>query len=187
MPTCLEIIARAYQKAKIIGTGESPSAAEAADGLEELKSLYEQWAANGMFGRLADVSTGDDYEASEGERITVTDGATVTIPSTIEDDGTDYPPFFLSLIEVIDVDAQTVNRWLYDNGAWVDLNDLTLAYEAPLASRGRAGLSACLAMALADEFGGTIGPSVARQAASFRMSLALKLGGDAPRTAPDYM
>lgn len=186
MATCLEVIIRAYQKAKILGVGEEPTADESADALIELQGLYENWAANGMFGRLADVATNDDYEANPNERIRITDGGTVTLPETVEDDGDDYPPFELAFIEVIDVDAETVTRHIYENGAWVEITNLVLADQAPLSGRSSAGLSACLALVLADEFGGQVGRTTVAQAVGFRTGLALKLGGDAARSAPDY-
>ncbi len=186
MPTCRDIITRSLRKAKVYAAGETPSDDDMDDGLDELQNLYEQWGANGMFGRLADVLTNADYEAAPNERVTVTDSAVVTIPTTVDDDGADFPPFDMAFVEVIDTVAVTVSRYLYSNGTWVSISDLTLDDEAPLAGRGRGGLAACLAMAYAEEFGAEIGPGVQRQAASFKTGLSLKSGGDAQRTAPDY-
>lgn len=186
MPTCADIITRALRKARVYAGGETPSAEDMADGLDELQNLYEQWGANGMFGRLSDVYTNADYEAAPNERITVTESAVVTIPATVDDDGHDYPPYDLAFIEVVDTVAQTVARYLYEGGRWVSISALELTDEAPLAGRGRGGLSACLALAYAEEFGSEVGPAVARQAASFKTGLSLKMGGDALRSAPDY-
>jgi hypothetical protein len=184
--SCRDIITRALRKARVYAAGEEPSAEDMEDGLDELQNLYEQWGANGMFGRLADVYTNADYEAAPNERVTVTDSAVVTIPVTIDDDGTDYPPFDMAFVEVIDTVAGSVSRWIYSGGAWVSISDLSLDDEAPLAGRGRGGLSACLAIAFAEEFGTEVGQGVQRQAGSFRTGLSLKLGGDANRTAPEY-
>jgi hypothetical protein len=186
MPTCQDIITRALRKARVYAAGETPSAEDMADGLEELQNLYEQWGSNGMFGRLADVYTNDDYEAAPNERITITDGGVVTIPDTVEDDGSDYPPYDTAFVEVIDVAGDSVERHIYENGAWTLISGLALSDEAPLASKGRSGLAACLALAYAEEFGAQIGPGVMRQAAAFKTGLSLKYGGDAQRTAPDY-
>lgn len=186
MPTCREIITRALRKARVYAAGETPSAEDMDDGLDELQNLYETWGANGMFGRLADVITNDDYEAAPNERVTITGVATVTIPATIDDEGEDFPPFDMAFVEVVDTINNTLDRYIYSNGEWVLISDLGLDDEAPLAVRGRGGLSACLALAYAEEFGAQIGPQVQRQAAAFKTGLSLKYGSDANRTAPDY-
>lgn len=186
MATCRDIITRALRKVRVYAAGEEPASEDMADGLDELQNLYEQWGSAGMFGRLSDVYTNADYEAAPNERITVTESAVVTVPTTVDDDGTDYPPFDTAYIEVIDTVAQTVTRHLYENGAWATISDLDLDSEAPLSGKGRGGLSACLALAYAEEFGAQAGPAVAAQAAAFKTALSLKLGGDAQRTAPEY-
>lgn len=184
--TCRDVITRALTKARIYAAGETPSAEDMDDGLDELLNLYEQWGSNGMFGRLTDVMTADDYEASPNERITATDSAVITIPTSFESDGEDFPPYDTAFVEVVDTVAQTVMRYIYEGGEWVEVSGLGLDDAAPLSGRGRGGLSACLALALAEEFGGEIGPGVQRQAASFKTGLALKYGSDAQRTAPEY-
>jgi hypothetical protein len=118
-------------------------------------------------------------------RIQISGGATVTLPTTLEDDD-EAPPYRLSFIEVIDTDEETVTRYLYENGAWITIGDLTLDSDAPLAGLGAMGLSACLAMILADEFGGDVGQATVRQAAQFKTALSLKLGSTAARTGPEY-
>lgn len=185
MVSCRDIITRALQKARVIAAGEEPSASEMESGLDELQNLYEQWGAGGMFGRLEDVTASTDYDASPNQRVTVTDGAVVTIP-TVRDEDDELPPFDMAFLEILDPSAQTVTRSIYSDGAWVEISELTLDDEAPLASKGRSGLAACLAMSFAEEFGQQVGPGVARQAASFRTALSLKYGSDAKRTAPDY-
>lgn len=183
MPTCRDVITRAFRKAKVYGTGESPSAADLADAMDELQSLYEQWGSNGMFGRLTDKLEESDYDAQPFERVQ-TAGGTITLPDTQEFD-TEAAPFSLSFIEVIDTDAETVTRYLYENGAWVTINALTLDDEAPLSGRGMAGLAACLAMEMG-EWGGEIGPGIARQAAAFKAGLATRLGTETAYTAPEW-
>lgn len=186
MPTCADIITRALRKARVYSAGETPSADDMADGLDELQNLYEQWGSNGMFGRLADVAVDDDYEAAPNERITASGSGVITIPTSLEIEGEDVPPFDTAFIEVVDTVAATVTRYLYERGAWVEISGLALTDEAPLASKGRGGLSACLALAYAEEFGASVGPGVARQAASFKTGLAMKYGSDALRSTPDY-
>lgn len=186
MPTCRDIITRALRKARVYAAGEDPSSEDMTDGMDELQNLYEQWGSNGMFGRLADVATDSDIDAEPNQRITTTASAVITIPTEFDRDGEDLPPYDLAFLEVVDTVAATVTRYIYENGAWVTIGGLTLDDEAPLSNRGRGGLSACLALAYAEEFGETVGPGVARQAASFKTGLSLKLGSDAQRTTPDY-
>lgn len=186
MPTCRDIITRSLVKAKVYSPGETPSAEDMESGLDELQNLYEQWGSNGMFGRLADVLADTDYDASPNERITATGSAVITIPTSFEIDGEDYPPYDTAFIEVIDTVATTVSRYIYESGAWVAIGNLTLDSTAPLAGKGRGGLAACLALTLAEEFGGEIGPGLARQAGSFKTGLSMKQGGDALRSTPDY-
>lgn len=184
MPTCRDIITRALRKAKVYSPGEDPTAEDMADGLDELQNLYEQWGANGMFGRLTDTVQEDGYEAEAFQRIQIASG-TVTLP-TERDDDDELPPYSLSFIEVVNTGDSTVTRYLYENGAWVTISDLSLEDEAPLAGRGSAGLAACLAMALAEEYGAELGPLTARQAAAFKIGLATRHGSDAPRTGSDF-
>ena len=186
MPTCADIITRALRKARVYAPGETPSDDEMNDGLDELQNLYEQWGSAGMFGRLKDVLVSLDYEAAPGERIIVSAAAVITIPTSLSVDGEIVPPYDTSYIEVIDTVALTVTRYLFENGAWTAIGALLLTSQAPLATKGRTGLAACLAMAYAEEFGSQIGPDVARQAAAFKTALSLKWGADAARSTPDY-
>lgn len=186
MPTCRDIITRALRKVRVYAAGEDPSSDDMTDGLDELQNLYEQWISNGMFGRLEDVLTDDDYETEPNQRVIATGSPTITIPTEIEGDEETTTPFDTAALEVVDVDAVTVTRYIYENGAWVEISGLALDDEAPLAGKGRGGLSACLALAYAEEFGAEVGPGVARQAAAFKTGLSLKLGSSAQRTAPEY-
>ncbi len=186
MPTVADIITRALRKAGVYAAGETPSAEDMNDGLDELLNLYEQWGSNGMFGRLADVLTDSDYEAAPNERITVSGGAVITIPTSLDIDGDEAPPYDTAFVEVVDTDASTVTRYIYESGAWVEISGLSLTDEAPLAGKGRGGLSACLALTYAEEFGASVGPEVRRQAASFKTGLSMKYGSDANRSTPEY-
>lgn len=174
MATCSEIITFALRQASILGAGDQPEASEAEDGLTVLQSLYDQWATDGMFGRLTDVYTTTAYEAKEGERVTH-DGQTITFPTTV-DDGETRAPRALSCIETISTDDGTRSVKIWENGDWVELLGLESTATAPLSTRGAAGLSACLAVAYVEQFGGEIKPGIGRLAARFRTSLSLKLG-----------
>lgn len=186
MPTCAEIITRALRKARVYAAGEAPSDEDMSDGLDELQNLYEQWGTGGMFGALTDVLTSSDYDALPNQRVTVTDGAVVMLPGTVDRDEGELTPYDVAFLEVIDQDASSVTRYLYENGNWIETSGLALTDEAPLSGRGRSGLAACLALSFAEEFGAQVGPGVIRQAAAFKTGLSLKLGSEAQRTAPEY-
>lgn len=182
--TCRDIITRALRKGKVYAAGEDPSADDMSDGMEELQSLYEQWGSGGIFGKLTDVLTTGDYEAEPFQRIQIS-GGTVTLPTEQAFDD-EVPPYALSYVEVIDTDESTVTRYLYENGAWIEIGALELSDDAPLADRGRGGLAACLAVQYCNEFGGDVPPDVRGQAAAFKRALALKPGSDSRTPEHSY-
>lgn len=181
MVTCRTIITRALQQATIVPLGRDPTSKEAEAGLSALAGMYEGWVSGSMFGRLKDVYESQDYTANVGERI-FADDATITLPDTIEVDGVDTIPHDLGAVSIND---GTWRHWIWD-GQWTEITGLTLDSDAPLASRDREGLAACLAGYLAEGFGGQIGPFTQRRAARFESSLSLKLGSTQDASAPSY-
>lgn len=189
--TCLDIITSALKLARVIPSGGAPSAAETEDGMDCLQSLYDEWVAGGMFGKLADQYLTASDTAQEGHRYLLASGVTLTEPITIsaEDsaDGVARQPRDLALYESLtDTGTRTVR--LYDRTQWVDLLDLASADIAPLSSRGKMGLAACLATsgAFASMFGSVSDPDVRAAANRFRASLSYKLGTTRDRTASEY-
>lgn len=174
MPTVRDAIAFALRQAKILPPGDAPTDDEASDGLTVVLGMYEAWVAGGMFGRLDDIETATAYEAKPGERVRVTGGATVTLPTGIAECGTTRPVYDLSLVEIVDADngARAVHVYDAQSGGWVRLDGLTLSSDAPLATRGRDGLSACVALAWAEAFGAEIPPSVVDRARRFTGALS---------------
>lgn len=174
MPTCNDIITRALNMTGIVALGEVPDAAESEFALEALQSMYDAWVEGGMFGRLTDVYKTVDYEAKEQERV-ITPAATITLPTVIASVEGDRAPRELSCIVTIVGGVQTSN--IYHRGAWLDLNGLALTDEAPLADRGAFGLSAALALMIAETFRqGVVSASVANAARQFTGGVSLKLG-----------
>jgi len=169
MTTVRDIVARAL---RMLGwrKGRDPRPAELADGLIALQGLYDAWFTGGMFGRLADYYTEDDYEAAVGQRVFATSG-TVTLPELVEDE---HPPRDLSAIEVNDGDGRRAYIW--DRQAWVRIDALADSSDAPLANRGSEGLAASLAVWIAEEYGETPGPVTASKAAAFKTNLRLRYG-----------
>lgn len=172
--TCRDIVARALRMAGVVPRGENPDADELRDGLLVLQSLYATWLAGGMFGRLKDVFADGDYDAGEGERITV-DDATVTIPTTFDDlDGGDRAPREYAPIVVVTTTGET--QYLFTAGQWIELGNLEAGDPAPLANLGMNGLAACLALSFAEEFGVQIGAGTLAQARNFKTALSYKFG-----------
>jgi hypothetical protein len=174
MATCNDIIRRAYHMAKIVPMGEAPSADEAEFGMDALKSMYDGWVEGGMFGRLTDVYKMVAYEAKEQERV-ITPAAVITLPTVIESVEGERAPRELSCIVTIVGGVQTSQ--VYHKGAWVTLNGLDLMDEAPLSDRSAFGLSAALALMIAETFQqGAVSGSVAAMARQYLGSLSMKLG-----------
>jgi hypothetical protein len=146
MATCLDIITYAMRQAQILGLGKEPKAAEAAEGMVALQSLYDEWRTGGMFGRLEDVYLTDDDVAEEGKRYYLPAGTTLTAPSSEYTDsfGDLRQPRDLAMYETL-TSTGTQTAKLYDRTAWVDLMGLALTDDAPLSSRNAYGLAACLA------------------------------------------
>lgn len=185
MTTCRDIISDALRMAKVIGIAATPTASEASLGLRMLQSYYDQLVANGAFGRLQDVYLDENATAEEGKRYYLS-GATLTYPTTIEDEcsGEARQPYDLSLVESFNGTARTVK--LYDRTAWVDLLGLGLDTEAPLSGRGSMGLAACLARAYCEAFGGELGIEAQRLARNFEGALAAKSGTTQPKQHAEY-
>lgn len=186
MPTCRDVVTLALKMARAISPGEEPEASEAEDGMIVLQSLYDGWVSGGMFGRLEDVYLGTDEAAQEGKRYLLAAGVTLSPPAVPFDDGSEERPARdLALYEAVEEGgARTVH--LYDRTGWVAMTGLTLNSEAPLASRGLAGLAACVAQSYAEMFGTSIGPETTRLALGFRSSLAGKHGTTRTRAEADW-
>src|SRR6185503_11866002 len=170
MATCLDSISSAMRLARIIASGETPDADEAEDGMDCLQALYDHWRTNGLFGRLEDVYLTADDTAEEGKRYYVPNGVTLTDATSVIDAGCTRQARDLGLYETLLSDG-THSAKLYDRTAWISLMGLAQTDEAPMSSRGRIGLSACLAIsgAFAAQFGdtATMNPDVRALAASF--------------------
>lgn len=184
MANCNDIIRRALHMTNIVPMGEPPSADEAAFGMDALQSMYDAWVEGGMFGRLKDVYKTEAYEAKEQERV-ITPAASITLPATVEAVGEVRAPRELACIVTI-VGGEQTNR-IYHRGAWVNLSGLALSDEAPLSERGMFGLSAALALVIAETFQkGVVSTAVANAGRQFIGSLSLKLGATARPSVTEY-
>ncbi len=182
MATCRDIITRSMRQLGILSIGREPKATEADYALGALQSLYDEWIASGLFGRLTDVYKDADYTAKEYERVTMAAG-TLTIPETLETDTGDYrAPYQYAVI--IGIEADVVTPRIYVGAGWVETPSLTLDDEAPLSTLSVDGLAACLSERVASPFGVQPDAFTVRAARLFRNSLSFKLGAtQPPRTA----
>jgi hypothetical protein len=187
MTTILDVVTLALRQGRVIGVNASPTSSEAAAGLQAFQGMIDTMISTPTFGALVDVYEIYNYTAGEGERVISPTAITVTFPDTIDDEsiGEDRPPYDLSIVETVLAGNRTVK--LYDRTGWVTLTDLTLASDAPLASRGLTGLAACVARTYCEMFGRDLGPNTQRLAAQFMLSLSMKRGTNRARTPAEYM
>jgi hypothetical protein len=190
MATCLDIITAAMRQSTILGPGKTPKSAESDTGLLALQSMYDEWVASGMFGRLEDVYLDGSDIAEEGKRYFLASGVTLTEPTLIlaadNEDG-DRQPRDLSLYESLTSTGTRVVR-LYDRTGWVSLTGLLLTSTAPLSGRGMFGLASALAASggFIDMFGAQPSQAVLARSLRFLSSLSHKLGSTRDRVAAEY-
>lgn len=190
MPTCRDVITLALRLGKVAGISGTPTASEVDLGLTALQSFYLDMVANGMFGQLADVVTSVPYTVKPGQRVRVLGSAAITYPTQVDEGCASFPPYDLSLVETFDVASSTRSLRLFEagRGAWVELCNLGLSDEAPLATRGVVGLAATFATsgAFLVCFSSVLDPNLAPAVRTFRTGLIGKAGGDRQHFADDY-
>ena len=174
MTTVREVVVQALRRAGVVGLRQDAKAQEAENGLFVLQGMIDGWFASGVLGALTDVYTAEDYTAKEYERI-FADGATITLPSTIEENGVIRTPKDLAIITIND------GRKLVWEGVWINCANLALGDTCPFATRGKDSLACLLALNWIDTFGGQVSPYVERQARSFH---GLLLGSNATASSP---
>jgi hypothetical protein len=194
MTTVRDVVTLALQQGRVIGINRTPTASEADRGLVAFQSMLDQWVADGMFGTLSDVYLTASDTAEEGKRYLLASGVTLTMPAIVSGQGGDYGEegnttsrqiLDLSLVEqVTAAGVRSVQIW--DRTAWVVLTPLGLDDDAPLASRGVAGLAASLAKTFCELFGGSPGQNTQMQARRFEGSLSHKFGSTQAKTAGVY-
>lgn len=172
---CLKLITRAMRIIGVVAGGDTPQEAEAADALETLIGIYRRMITEGTFGELSDAIPTTDYTACENQRVirnSISVGD-ITLPDTINDNGSIRPPRDGSVIIITDVFSNTTNEYIYDGAvkSWVALTDLQLTSNAPLVNRDLIGLAAILAIELAPEYGQQPDQFTVQNAARFNMGL----------------
>lgn len=207
MTTCNDIVRLALNRLRQISSGETPQGVEAADAMTALQGLYDQWSADGLFGRVNDVIATANYIAREQDRVINDGGFVITLPLTItpstyttsqnwpNSGAYDYgryfvssprPPLDLAMVQVLS--SNTLTRSIYDaqQRLWVTMNNLQLTDNAPLASRGAVGLSSCLAEVIADDYGTQASASTVRQSTMFRWGLSSRYESQRVTGCQDY-
>jgi hypothetical protein len=190
MSTVETIATRALSKLGIVGSGQTPEAADLTLAINALKSLYHHYINAGTFGALEDYMPVDSpYDAPENSRIVHDGSITVVLPTEYPasyqtDDygmiGTGYdigyvrPPSDLAIVSEVNTDTGIIKDSIYDNRIheWLNINTLVAANTAPLSHRDEDGLASVLALRIAPDFGAEPHPLVARAAFHFEEALA---------------
>jgi hypothetical protein len=170
MTTCRDIVTLALRQARVVGVGRSPRAAEAAEGMTALQSLYDSMFSHGPLGPFTEVYATEDYTAKEDERI-IADNATITIPDSIEVYGDD-PRTPTDLAAVVVITDTTRLQYVFSLGRWEVCHGLSLDDVAPLAERDKTGLAALLAKEYAEMFGAQLTPATMMRAMRFQGDLS---------------
>lgn len=176
--TVRQVLTRAARK---VGASSEGQIAPNAYDIGVLKDVLFDWYRTaidaGTFGELKNVAVQAAYTAGENQRISDVSGASVviTLPATI----TDVDPETGMTRPRAPRDASVVqiaggNSFLYDlaQGAWVNLDTLTLDSPAPLSAKGADGLAAVVAVLVMEERGLEPGALTVSRAARFRLALA---------------
>jgi hypothetical protein len=171
--TCEDIVRRALRKA--MGETGTPEGDEAEDALAALQSVILGLPGLLHNARWRDVYADSAYTACEGDRITVSDGATVTLPTTITTCGRTRQPLDLARVQILGGDSPGIWIWSATRGAWAQIDGLSIQDDLPFGEEDVEGLACMLAVRLVDEFGGEVGPATVSMAniaaASFRSRL----------------
>lgn len=123
---------------------------------------------------------GHDHRGYYGTIITVSTVGNETIidVQAAQPMGCITPPRDGSPVVITDRDGGQTASWLYDGTIkrWQRLDALQLDQEAPRSAADPEGLSAHLALEIADTFGAEVGPTTLRQASRFQVAMTQRFG-----------
>lgn len=179
--TCRDVIRLAQKKQGVIRAGGEPTAADASDMLESLKSFYKELITQGAFGQVRSVIASTDVTAGVGQHIANTGATPIVVTLPLMDEWWWFEPTTpADLSVVVSTDLTDVRlTHLYDAQIqrWIDLETMTLDTEAPLSSRGYDGLASVLAVRTSDLFGDSLmNIQTVKSANSFKLALVSRHG-----------
>lgn len=204
MHTARDVINLALKKLGVLRAGGEASAADAADGLASLVSLYQEWISNGTFGRVASIVASSPGTSSVYPSVHVNEtvaGVTITLPQVVEhcfwdtwmpcrdygwglnvplggNDGFG-PPRDKSVVRITSTENEDRATYIFDGTVqrWMRIDNLGLTDEAPLSARSFDGLASVLAMRLTEYFGSELASPVTLQSANrYRTALVTNYG-----------
>ena len=171
----LSIIKRALRRLGVLASGTEPTADEAADALECLQGILLRSIAEGALGTLTDVIATDDMVATENSRILLNDVLVdeISLPETVTENGTERPPRDSSVVVITDTFTDQTVTYIYDGdeGEWLSVETMTLTSKVPLSLRDIIGLSAYLAVEIADEYGQDVSETTAIAASRWHSTI----------------
>lgn len=180
--TVQDIIRRALRRLNYITLDDEPTPSEFDVGLIALQSVYLDLIEFGA--DLTDVVVSADYSANENERIFNTSASpiTVTPPTTVEDLDVDVsvnpdhlrPPRDMSVIAIAE-GVPEIHVYDASQGAWVAVYGLSLSSNAPWSNIWSNGLTALLAVSLAQEIGLPVPPAVAGDAVDAKTRIVARM------------
>ena len=153
----LSIIKRALRRLGVLASGTEPTADEAADALECLQGILLRAISEGALGTLQDVIATDGMVAPENSRVLLNNVAVddITLPDTVTESGSERPTRDGSVVVISDTFTDQTVTYIYDGdeGEWLAVETMGLTSKVPLSLRDVIGLSAYLAVEIADEYG----------------------------------
>lgn len=144
MSTIREVLTRAIRMTRAYALGDTPAADEMDAALEDAQSYFLTFPIR----KLKPVLVTANYTAKENERIANNSGApiTVTLPETIDDNGTERSPYNGALVEVAG-GARSI--YIAELGSWMTLTSLTLESENPFGPTHDMNVAAMMAARIA--------------------------------------
>jgi hypothetical protein len=144
MSTLREVLTRAIRMTRAIALVDTPSANEMDAALEDTQSFFLTYPIR----KLKPVLVTADYTAKENERIANNSGSpiVVTLPETIEDEGTERSPYNGAIVEVAG-GARSI--YIAELGSWMTLTSLTLDSENPFGPTHDMNVAAMMAARIA--------------------------------------
>ncbi|MBJ7410126.1 MAG: hypothetical protein JHD15_07130 [Phenylobacterium sp.] len=150
-----DIVRRALRLIGVVAAGQEPTGADQSDAMERLQSIVMDLPGLVLNGRWREKAVNAAYTAEEGRRITVTLPGDVTLPTTITPTGgCTRPPLDLARVWIQGA-ADNAGLWVFvaSLGEWRQVDGLEIGGDFPFGGEDVDGVTAQLAVAMADEYG----------------------------------